>query len=260
MKVRKHKFDFTSRKMLIALFIGGALLTHGYLKFHEHWLHDVWQAVTESSAKHEEPAIQVLSEDPPVRVYAKLLSHKECKEIIRLVKHRLQESKVMVNGRPVSDYKIRSSTTAYLKPSDSPLVLDIQKRVCKLVNCETHQIEPLQVVHYSKGQLYRPHHDYFDPGDFDPALGQRLHTFLIYLNDLRPGEGGLTYFPNLNIRVKPKMGNALYFRDLDASGQPDPRTLHAGEEVTNSKVEKWAVNIWIRQKRYRDSQYNSSMK
>ncbi len=256
-KVNKHNARLPSNRTLIILFMGVAVLTYLSVSLHDHWhaywtsnIKPVFSRFTVGSVIAQDQPVRILSEDPVIRVYPHFITPKEAKKLIALAKNRLKESKVMRGNQAVSDYKIRSSKTAYLNRSDSPIVGAIEDRVCKIVSCNVHQIEPLQVVHYSKGQFYKPHHDYFEPGDFDPKLGQRLHTFLIYLNDVAPSDGGLTFFPQLNIRVQPERGAALYFRDLDMSGNPDPRTLHAGETILNPKVEKWAINVWIREKTF----------
>ncbi len=75
--------------------------------------------------------------------------------------------------------------------------------------------------------------------------GQRTVTFFVYLNDLPDEEsGGETAFKELNIKVKPKRGRAVFWYDLHADGEGDTRTLHAGLPVI--KGTKFAMNIWIR--------------
>jgi hypothetical protein len=72
--------------------------------------------------------------------------------------------------------------------------------------------------------------------------GQRAFTVLVYLNeDL---EGGETDFPRVGLRHRGRKGDALVFRNVDAHGQPDRRTLHAG--LSPSQGEKWVLSIWIR--------------
>lgn len=253
-KVNKH---IPSRRTLIILFTTIALLTYFSAELHDDWkyhwaprIKPTFSRFNVGSVIAADQPVRILSQDPMIRVYPHLITAKESRQLIALAKNRLKESQVMRGNRAVSDYKIRSSKTAHLYREDSHLVGVIEERICKIVSCNVHQIEPLQVVHYSQGQFYKPHHDYFEPGDFDPKLGQRLHTFLIYLNDVAPSDGGITFFPRLNIRVQPEMGSALYFRNLDMNGNPDPRTLHAGESILNPKIEKWAINIWIREKTF----------
>ena len=65
---------------------------------------------------------------------------------------------------------------------------------------------------------------------------------LIYLND--DCEGGDTEFPQLGIRHRGAAGDALIFFSADASGRPDPRTVHAGRPPTAG--EKWVLSQFVR--------------
>ena len=93
------------------------------------------------------------------------------------------------------------------------------------------------------------HFDYLDPNE--PAYaaelaarGQRTHTFLVYLND--DFTGGETSFPRLGLAHTGKPGDALVFANVDASGAPDEKTMHAGLPPTSG--EKWVFSQWIREK------------
>jgi len=72
--------------------------------------------------------------------------------------------------------------------------------------------------------------------------GQRVATFLVYLND--GYEGGETSFPRLDYRFKGATGDALVFANVEPNGAPDPRTMHAGTPTTRG--EKWLLSQWIR--------------
>ena len=72
--------------------------------------------------------------------------------------------------------------------------------------------------------------------------GQRIATFLIYLND--DFEGGETQFPKAGIAHRGSTGDALFFANITPEGAPDPLTLHAGTPPT--KGEKWIFSQWIR--------------
>ena len=104
-----------------------------------------------------------------------------------------------------------------------------------------------QVMHYSVGQEFRPHHDFLDPQQPGPAAdiarrGQRIGTFLLYLNG--DFEGGETEFPRAGISNRGDTGDALFFTNVTRDGRPDPLTLHAGLPPTRG--EKWILSQWIR--------------
>uniref|UniRef100_A0A061QQ30 Prolyl 4-hydroxylase n=2 Tax=Tetraselmis sp. GSL018 TaxID=582737 RepID=A0A061QQ30_9CHLO len=122
-------------------------------------------------------------------------------------------------------------------------------RASHLAGLSPQHAEALQVVHYDRTQRYNAHYDYFQenlPG-YKQRLGtrgQRVVTCFVYLNDVE--EGGCTYFPQLEMRFRPKKGCAVLWYNLDENGKPDSRTLHAGEPVAAG--EKWGMNIWLRER------------
>ena len=63
-------------------------------------------------------------------------------------------------------------------------------------------------------------------------------TIFCYLNSLNDDEGGCTYFPKCgDLRVKPKRGRAVLWCNITQDGQPDSRTIHAGEAVIAKKAD-----------------------
>ena len=71
--------------------------------------------------------------------------------------------------------------------------------------------EAFQLAYYPPGTYYQPHYDYFpveQPGS-KVALdrgGQRLLTFMVYLNEVPEGKGGETSFVNADVKVRPELG------------------------------------------------------
>jgi prolyl 4-hydroxylase len=74
-------------------------------------------------------------------------------------------------------------------------------------------------------------------------------TVIAYLNNVE--EGGGTGFPELDITIPPKKGDAVVFHNTllnDAAAthpKINPRSLHGGMPVI--KGEKWMVNLWFRE-------------
>jgi hypothetical protein len=50
------------------------------------------------------------------------------------------------------------------------------------------------------------------------------------------------------LSVAPKKGRALLFFPSAADGEPDERTLHAGEPTPH---EKWVAQLWLHQRPYK---------
>lgn len=125
--------------------------------------------------------------------------------------------------------------------------------------------EGIQYGLYNKGGYYKHHYDFADPNwgggvnNFLSRGGQRVLTFLIYLNTLAPEDGGTTVFPNMNpqLTFKPTQGLALVFynveTEIDMNGNPifsDKCDYTAGHEATpilKDGVQKHICTQWIRQ-------------
>ena len=109
------------------------------------------------------------------------------------------------------------------------------------------QMEAPAVLRFARNTPFPPHADYLDPGDLDLrdqliAEGQRLVTFLLFLND--DYEGGETDFPNIPRQLKGKKGDALFWWNLDPDGGLEPAAHNGNLAVTQG--EKFVLSQWIR--------------
>jgi prolyl 4-hydroxylase len=128
-------------------------------------------------------------------------------------------------------------------------LLDVLLQVKMSHACQVpmNHMEAPAVLHYAVGEEASNHYDFVEPDIPDYAgeiarNGQRIVTFLVYLND--DYEGGETDFPTLGISHKGRRGGALFFVNAHADMQPDLRMLHAGRPTTRG--EKWIVSQFIR--------------
>lgn len=169
------------------------------------------------------------------------LEAEKCQYLIDTYKDKCKRSTVVdANGKDVID-PARTSTT-YFMPNDDPVIVGIRRKAAGMAGVPESHVEGLQLVRYSKGEQYKFHYDYFDA----IRHNQREHTFLVYLNDLDLHEGGSTIFKNYGIKVYPRKGRCVWFRNM-LDGKVNPKSLHSGEEVLSDKI-KYAVNVWIREK------------
>ena len=78
--------------------------------------------------------------------------------------------------------------------------------------------------------------------------GLRRFTFFVYLNNVE--KGGETSFSEAGIKVKPKRGKGILWRNTlrDGSGITNINSMHAG--LPPIKGEKWAMNLWVRTEPY----------
>jgi prolyl 4-hydroxylase len=123
----------------------------------------------------------------------------------------------------------------------------LRERMAPLAAAPVAMFEGAKVLHYEPGQRFALHADFLEITT--PALvrevekrGQRVTTFLVYLND--DYDGGETDFPRLGFRFKGARGDALLFSNVDAAGAPDYKTVHAG--LAPTRGEKWLLSQWIR--------------
>jgi prolyl 4-hydroxylase len=150
---------------------------------------------------------------------------------------------------PVAGFRTdpgRSNRAAHMPMSDSDMVMvTIQTRIARAAALPVDGLEALTVLHYTPGQEFRPHFDFQNVDLYSHVvarLGQRVVTFLVYLND--DFDGGETHFPQLDWRFKGGRGDAIFFWNVTPDGRGDVTTQHAG--VPPTRGEKWLLSQWIR--------------
>ena len=188
--------------------------------------------------------------NPRVVVFGGFLSDDECDELVRLAAARLERSETVKNDTGLSEVNAaRTSDGMFFQRSENELCDRIERRIAALVNWPLERGEGLQVLRYRPGAEYKPHYDYFDPGQPGSATilrrgGQRVGTLVMYLNT--PEQGGATTFPDVGLAVNPVKGNAVFFSY--AVPLPSTRTLHGGAPVLAG--EKWVATKWMREGRF----------
>lgn len=142
----------------------------------------------------------------------------------------------------------RTSTFIYLKKAQDVMVRGLEARAAALAGLPSENVEPLQIVSYTKGQYFDLHHD---AGTFDDEAlvvnvvpPRRIITLFCYLNTLPEGQGH-TEFPYLGVSVRPTRGCAVMFCNLLPDGSADYRTSHQADPVTEENLRKTGMNIWI---------------
>src|SRR6202042_3131387 len=95
------------------------------------------------------------------------------------------------DGKPIANHDAAS-------PELNLVLLSVLQRVAALTNVPINGQERTSILHYAVGDDFKPHFDFLDPAM--PAFaaeirktGQRIFTFLLYLND--DYDGGETEFP-----------------------------------------------------------------
>jgi len=190
-----------------------------------------------------------LSDEPRVRLIKGFATPAECRWLVALASERVKPAMVFdrATGEQIRAAARDNSFFALRLGEMSVFTEVIRNRISRATRLPVQLFEPSQLLHYSVGQEFKPHHDFFDPSN--PAyradlanFGQRIATFLIYLNE--GYEGGETSFPEIGLNFRANQGDALFFANVTRDGHPDPKTLHAGLPPTAG--EKWVLSQWIR--------------
>jgi hypothetical protein len=197
------------------------------------------------------PAVKELSRAPRIAIIERFLTPEVCAWMIETSRDKLTDAPIYDDGTggPLKSER-RSNTNCVFHPIEGDVIHAlVRARMGVVANVSPRAMEPLSVLHYDVGQEFRRHVDFLDPNL--PGLaqdlaekGQRVATFLTYLNE--DFDGAETEFPVLALRWKGRIGDAILFRNVDPSGAPDRRTLHAGRPPTRG--EKWLLSQFIRDK------------
>jgi hypothetical protein len=213
---------------------------------------DDWRALRDAidiEAWRAAPEPHPICEDPRVWAFEQVASPAVCDWLIAQSRDRLKPATVYTVAGGLALSSQRNNSFAQLSVADADLVtLAVRERLAACADLEVTHMDSPQVLHYAVGQQFVPHVDFFDPAVASQAqeiatAGQRVATGLVYLND-EGLEGGETDFPRLGFRHRGRKGDLLVFFNVDAAGQADRRTLHAG--LSPTRGEKWVLSQWFR--------------
>lgn len=177
-----------------------------------------------------------------------------CRWLISRTQGRLQPALVYDSvTRTSQQHEMRTNTMALFDYSTLDVVqFLVQWRMAVACGYAFQHFELPMILNYQVGQQITPHFDFIDAQAADygqqiAELGQRMITFLFYLND--EYEGGETTFPELGIVHRGTGGEGLYFINAYPDLTPDRRMLHTGSPP--SAGEKWIVTQFVVSKRLR---------
>jgi prolyl 4-hydroxylase len=184
-----------------------------------------------------------------VWVYPELLPPQVCEWVSGRARPVLHRAEIFDVGSGIAEVRdVRTNTAARFDLVGTDLVnVAIQVRLGLACGHSLRNMEAMSVLHYEPGEEFVEHFDFLDPTSPGSqaelaARGQRVATFLVYLND--GYAGGETVFPTLGIRHKGARGEGLCFLNTHADGTPDTAMLHAG--LAPQDQEKWVVSQFIR--------------
>jgi len=190
-----------------------------------------------------------LHAEPLVRSFAKFISDQACDSLIARARGQLRRALIYdpARGGDVAD-QMRTNSVAGFDLMDADVVqIAIQHRIAAVVGLPVQNLEGPTVLHYAVGEQITNHFDFLNTEmpNYDDEVsrrGERIITFLIYLND--DYGGGETEFPELGVRHKGRRREGLFFVNALPNGKPDTRMVHAGRPTTSG--EKWVFSQFIR--------------
>lgn len=195
------------------------------------------------------PHKQPLCEAPRIRFLAGFLPKAGCEWLIEVGRGRVAPAGVYdAETGAVRQTNTRSNSAFKLGLLDLDLItVLVRAKIAAAVGVPADALEATQILHYAQGQRFERHFDYLDlaqPGYAEEVSqrGQRIATFLIYLNS--NFDGGGTEFCRVGLTVKGETGDGLMFANVDRDGATDPLTLHRGAPPISG--EKWLLSQWVR--------------
>ena len=195
------------------------------------------------------PRFRNIHDQPRIAACADFIEPEWCLHLRTLAQPLLEPAKVYdFRARQLRLDPMRNNRNAALSIIDTDLVVQlIRARAAQAAGVPQDHLEPSEVLNYSQGEQYRLHVDFFHPSvpHFAKIIrecGQRTRTLLIYLNE--DYIGGETEFPKLGIKFRGRRGEALLFENVNAAGDGDMLTAHAGTPVTAGH--KWLFSQWMR--------------
>ena len=186
---------------------------------------------------------------PLVRSFPMFVPDQACDSLIARARGRLRRALIYdpARGGDVAD-QMRTNSVVGFDLMDADVVqIAIQHQIAAAVGLPVENLEGPTVLHYAPGQEITNHFDFLNPEmpnyeDEISRRGERIITFLIYLND--DYAGGETDFPELGVRHKGSRREGLFFVNALPNGKPDRRMVHAGRPPSSG--EKWVFSQFIR--------------
>lgn len=184
---------------------------------------------------------RALSSDPFVLAFDDFVSDAEAEALLAAAWKANPEWERSKAGE--GELPVRTSSSIWCRKEcrRDKTVLAVQERLASLTGVPASHGEPMQILRYEQGQLYRPHHDQNSPRA--SPWGPRVFTAYIYLSE--PEEGGETRFPQLDLTISPKKGRLLLWantQDADPYAVEE-RNMH--EAVAPTKGTKVGLIYWL---------------
>jgi len=183
-----------------------------------------------------------------IYVIEDFLNQDECDKIISIINlSELAKSSTYDADSPnvLKINNFRTSKTCYFLESDE-LINNIESRISRTLGINNRFSEKIQGQKYEIGEEFKLHSDYFDPlvlNENKSINGQRTWTFMIYLNNVE--KGGYTSFPDAFVSIKPIMGTAVIWNNLNEINEINVFSKHRGMPILHGN--KYILTKWFKE-------------
>lgn len=213
-----------------------------------------------ASTTHIEGGDKLNLKENNLEIYriSSFLDKEQCAGLVKLIKSNMKQSRVSVPNKAAAyiDDSFRTSSTCNLSSSGNDLVKTVDNKILEYIGIHDSRGEAIQGQYYDVSQEFKAHTDTFQPNTDEYEMhcsksGQRTWTFMIYLNNTK--KGGETKFLKLktsddkDLILKPKLGDAIVWNNLNKDGNPNPYSLHQGSPVVDGY--KCIITKWFREKK-----------
>jgi prolyl 4-hydroxylase len=182
-----------------------------------------------------------------IKILDSILTKEECSELIKIGSDSMKQATTL--GKVVDGYRTADNSWIY---DTTELTQKIKNLVAKESALPVENQEEIHIVRYNIGGQYKAHHDFFHPNEsyYETSTGkagQRTFSFLFYLN--HNFTGGETEFTHKKIKIIPKTGRLLIWRNMNEDGTLDYDSMHAGLPVLSGT--KYIAIIWVRENKFK---------
>ena len=181
--------------------------------------------------------------EPVILRINNFISNDHCDSILNDLKNKnFFKAEVIGEDGKIKISKGRSNKTFIVRDESIDsinLFVDKLKRTFEL---EREDLTKIQVQKYSEKEKYLSHLDSYSKKFMDKeCVSQRHVTFIMYLNEVK--KGGETYFPLLDLKIKPKKGSLIAFENCFKNTiYTHPKSLHGSKPI--ERGEKYILNFW----------------
>jgi len=195
------------------------------------------------------PAGTTLCASPLVRMFPEFVTDAVCAWLIERARPELKRALIYdpVGGKDKADHMRTNSAAGFDLVHADVVQVVVQSRISAAIGIPIQHMEGPTILHYAPGEQITNHYDFVNPRIPNYAAeiaerGQRIITFLIYLNE--EYEDGETDFPQLALRFRGGKRGGLAFANALPSGEADLRMVHAGLPPRDG--DKWLLSQFVR--------------